>query len=228
LRREILGNFKPIFESQGLQFPDIPRMMNEEERQSNLASTSVAPMNKGADQAAWSGGPEGLEVPATDIIVIKYQPQPSLEPDTIDNLAYQTTWNLTLFVRGGYWIEVRRSLVYPNLALHDDVLIDIASYDVVKVDMVHENAKNIKLKVAPNDTTLTLWDAVTRRVQWRRTCIDVDQAVSASTIPELWLMATQSMWLERPCYVPTIFIDQINIVRTCRTSTSTILRRLTQ
>jgi hypothetical protein len=75
--------------------------------------------------------------------------------------------------------------VYPNLALHDDVLIDIASYDVVKVDMVHENAKNIKLKVAPNDTTLTLWDAVTRRVQWRRTCIDVDQAVSASTIPEL-------------------------------------------
>jgi hypothetical protein len=34
--------------------------------------------------------------------VIKYQPQPSLEPDTIDNLAYQTTWNLTLFVRGGY------------------------------------------------------------------------------------------------------------------------------
>jgi hypothetical protein len=55
---------------------------------------------------------------------------------------------------------------------------------MVKVDMVHENTKNLKLEVAPDETTLTLWDAVTRMVRWRRACIDVDEAASASTTPE--------------------------------------------
>jgi hypothetical protein len=45
------------------------------------------------------------------------------------------------------------------------------------VDMVHENSKDLKLEMPPDDTTLTLWDIVTRRVQWRRTFIDVDPSV---------------------------------------------------
>jgi hypothetical protein len=28
------------------------------------------------------------------------------------------------------------------------------------MDMVHENLKNLKLEVPPDDTTLTLWDAI--------------------------------------------------------------------
>jgi hypothetical protein len=64
----------------------------------------------------------------------------------------------------------------------DDVPIDSVSFAVVKVDMVHENVKNLNLEVAPDDMTLTLWDAVTERVQWRRTSIDVDPAtILAST-----------------------------------------------
>jgi hypothetical protein len=39
---------------------------------------------------------------------------------------------------------------------------------------VHENTKNLKLEVPPDDTTLTLRDVFIRRVQWRRTDIDVD------------------------------------------------------
>jgi hypothetical protein len=31
--------------------------------------------------------------------------------------------------------------------------------------MVHENTKNLKLEVAPDETTLTLWDVVTRMVR---------------------------------------------------------------
>jgi hypothetical protein len=124
LRRDILENLKPLFESQGLQFPDIPRMMNEEDHWSILASTMVAPMNKGDDQVAWSEGPEGLEVPAADTIAIEYQPQPSLESNTIDNLAHPTTWNLIVLVVGRYRIEVGRGLVYPNFTLLDDVPID--------------------------------------------------------------------------------------------------------
>jgi hypothetical protein len=38
---------------------------------------------------------------------------------------------------------------------------------VVKVDMVHDNSKVLKLEVSPDDMTLTMLDAVTRSVQWR-------------------------------------------------------------
>jgi hypothetical protein len=83
-------------------------------------------------------------------------------------------------------MEVGKCIVYPKMYTLDDVLINSVSFAVVKVDMVHENAKNLNLEVAPDDTTLTLWDAVTRRVQWRRTSIDVDPAaISASTTPSL-------------------------------------------
>jgi hypothetical protein len=44
----------------------------------------------------------------------------------------------------------------------DDIEIDISSYA-----MVHENSKDLKLEVSPDDMTLTMHDAVTRKVQWR-------------------------------------------------------------
>jgi hypothetical protein len=49
----------------------------------------------------------------------------------------------------------------------NDVQIDTSSYAVVKADMVHDNLKDLKLEVPKNDTTLTMRDAVARRVQWR-------------------------------------------------------------
>jgi hypothetical protein len=51
---------------------------------------------------------------------------------------------------------------------------------MVKVNMVHENAKNMKLEVPPDDTTLTLQDANIRRVYWG-TFIDADPSAIAST-----------------------------------------------
>jgi hypothetical protein len=38
---------------------------------------------------------------------------------------------------------------------------------MVKVEMVNDNLKDLKLEVPPDDMTLTMWDVVTRRVQWR-------------------------------------------------------------
>jgi hypothetical protein len=105
----------------------------------------------------------------------------SMEPDIIDNLAQPTACNLVLMIRGSFRLEVRKGLVYPHQTLLDDVQIDASSYTMVKVDIVHENAKNLKLEVPPDDMTLTLQDAITRRVQWRRTSIDVDTSVAAST-----------------------------------------------
>jgi hypothetical protein len=64
-------------------------------------------------------------------------------------------------------MEVGRGLVYPLLTMLDDIQIDTSSYVVVKVDMVHDNSKDLKLEMPPDDTTLTMWDVVTRRVQWR-------------------------------------------------------------
>jgi hypothetical protein len=46
----------------------------------------------------------------------------------------------------------------------DDVQIDTSSDIVVKVDMVHDNLKDLKLEVPPHDTMLTMQDVVTRRV----------------------------------------------------------------
>jgi hypothetical protein len=37
--------------------------------------------------------------------------------------------------------------VYPRQTMLDDVQIDSSSYVVVKVDMVHENSKDLKLEV---------------------------------------------------------------------------------
>jgi hypothetical protein len=83
-------------------------------------------------------------------------------------------------VGGSYRLEVRKGLVYPHQALLNGIQINTSPYDVVKVDMAPENAKNMKLEVTPNDTMLTLRDAITRRVQWKRTSIDVALSVGAS------------------------------------------------
>jgi hypothetical protein len=78
-------------------------------------------------------------------------------------------------------MEIERRLVYPCQTMLDNVKIDVLSYAMVKVDMVHENLKDQKLEVPPDDTTLTMRDAVTRRVYWRQTSIDVDPSSTAST-----------------------------------------------
>jgi hypothetical protein len=41
LRREVLGDLRPILEAQGIQFPDIGLVMSDEERRSSLASIAV-------------------------------------------------------------------------------------------------------------------------------------------------------------------------------------------
>jgi hypothetical protein len=53
-------------------------------------------------------------------------------------------------------MEVRRGLVYPHQTMLNDIQIDASSYVVVKVDMVDENSKDLKLKVPLDDTTLTM------------------------------------------------------------------------
>jgi hypothetical protein len=48
-----------------------------------------------------------------------------------------------------------------SVSMLDNIEIDSSSYVVVKVDMVHENWKDLKLKVPPDDMTLTIQDAIT-------------------------------------------------------------------
>jgi hypothetical protein len=79
-------------------------------------------------------------------------------------------------------MEVGRGLVYPRQTMLADIQIDTSSYAVVKVDMVHDNSKDLKLEVSLDDTTLTMRDVVARMVQWRRTTIDIDPAATASAL----------------------------------------------
>jgi hypothetical protein len=136
---------------------DIGAVGNEEKHRSSLASTAVAPNTEHADQAPAGSVPQENPLGATF--------GPSLEPDTIDTLAHPTPCRLIITISGDYRMEVGKGIIYPRMYTLDDVPIDSVSFVVVKVDMVHENAKNLNLEVAPNDTTLTLRDAVTRRVQ---------------------------------------------------------------
>jgi hypothetical protein len=123
-------------------------------------------------------------VPQENLLVATFGP--SLEPDTIDTLAHPTPYNLIITISGDYRMEVEKGIVYPRLYTLDNVPSDSVSFTVVKVGVVHENVKNLNLDVEPNDTTLTLPDAVTRSVQWRRTSIDIDPAaISASTTKSL-------------------------------------------
>jgi hypothetical protein len=82
----------------------------------------------------------------------------------IDNLAQSTTCSLILLVRRSFEMEVWRGLVYTRQTMFNDVQINTSSYAVVKVDIVHDNLKDLVLEVPLDDTTLTMWDAVTRRV----------------------------------------------------------------
>jgi hypothetical protein len=153
LRMEVLEDLKPILEAQGIQFPDIGGVMSKEERRSSLAST------------AGGGQPqEELQVPVFGLVEGHEHPLPSLELDTIDNLAQPITCILISLVGGSFQMEVKRGLVYPRLIMLDDVQIDTSSYAIVKVDMVYENLKDLQLEVPPDDMTLTMRDAVTRRI----------------------------------------------------------------
>jgi hypothetical protein len=137
--------------------------MSEEERRTSLASTAVAPITtEPIDQVLANG-----ERPLGELQVGASEPLTLLEPDMIDNLAQPTTCNLVEMVKRSYRMEVGKGLVYSHQTLLDNVQIDTSAYVVVMVDMVHENVKNMKLKVPPDDTTVTLRDAITRRVQWR-------------------------------------------------------------
>jgi hypothetical protein len=51
--------------------------------------------------------------------------------------------------------------------------------------MVHDNSKDLKLEVPPDNTMLIMRDAVVRRVHWRRTTIDIGPTTVAlaSTSP---------------------------------------------
>jgi hypothetical protein len=76
LRREFLGDLRPILEAQGIQFPDIGGVMSEEECWSSLASI------------AGGGRPQGeLQVPVSRAVEGHEQPLSSIKPDMIDNLS---------------------------------------------------------------------------------------------------------------------------------------------
>jgi hypothetical protein len=49
-----------------------------------------------------------------------------------------------------------RGLVYTHQTMLGDVQIDTSSYVVVKVDIIHDNLKDLKLKVPTDDTLLTM------------------------------------------------------------------------
>jgi hypothetical protein len=148
VRIQLVGDLRPIFESQGLPMPNIGAVGNEEEHRSSLASIAATPNTELADQAPAGSVPQENPLGATS--------GPSLEPDTIDTLSHTTPCILIITIPGDYRMEVGKGIIYPSMYTLDEVLMDNVNSAVVKVDMVHENMNNLNLEVAPDDTTLTL------------------------------------------------------------------------
>jgi hypothetical protein len=119
-RRELLGDLKPVLESQRIQFPNIAGMMSKEECRNNFASTTATPVTiEPTDQVSGSGKPHGLEVATSRPEEVDKPTQPSLDPDTIYNLAHQIACNLGMVVEGNYRMEFGKWLVYPHQAILD-------------------------------------------------------------------------------------------------------------
>jgi hypothetical protein len=97
LRREVLGDLRPILEVREIQFPDIGGVMSDEVRMSNFASIATGGRPQREHQAPMFGLIWGHE-----------QPLPSFKPDTIDNLTQPIAYNLILLVGGSFQMEVRR------------------------------------------------------------------------------------------------------------------------
>jgi hypothetical protein len=76
--------------------------------------------------------------------------------------------------------SIGAAFVHPHQTVLEDVQIDTSFYVVVRVDMVHDNLKDLEFEVPLDDTTPTMRNAVTRRVQWRQTSIDIDPSAIAS------------------------------------------------
>jgi hypothetical protein len=92
VRIQLLGDLRPIFESQGLPVPAIGVAGNEEERRSSLVFTAVAPNTELSYQA-----PTGSGRPQENPLVAASRP--SLDTDTIDTLAHPTLCNLIITIR---------------------------------------------------------------------------------------------------------------------------------
>jgi hypothetical protein len=120
LKRELLGDLKPMQEAQGIQFHDIVGIMSEKEHRSNLASI------------ARGGRPQGELSVATSPPL-----HSSLELDMIDNLAKPTICILVVMIGGKFQMEIGKGLLYPHQTLLNNVQIDASTFAMVKVDMVH-------------------------------------------------------------------------------------------
>jgi hypothetical protein len=95
VRIRLLGDLRPIFESQGLLVPAIGAVGNEEERRSSLASTVATPNTELAHQAPARSVPQEYPLVAMS--------RPSLELDTIDTLAHPTPCGLVITISNGGW-----------------------------------------------------------------------------------------------------------------------------
>jgi hypothetical protein len=152
--------------------------MSEEERRSSLASTAVVPITTEpmSDQV-----PTGAGWPQGELSVVASPPlHSSLEPDTIDNFAQPIACSLVLMIGGSFRMEVWER---ASVSTSDHVWWCPDRHIILCCGQGGHDAwefKNLKLKVPPDDTILTLWDAIIRRVQWRRISIDVDPSVVAS------------------------------------------------
>ena len=105
------------------------------------------------------------------------------EPDTIDRLNNVPT--PCSIITGNYstlLIELSQRIVQPRDKECHTVLVQ-DGYVVVKLDFVHENAKDVALPIPlPEADIYTLGDAHTMRIQWKKSGILIPPLVGRQLV----------------------------------------------
>ena len=105
------------------------------------------------------------------------------EPDTIDRLNnVPTPCSIITGSNSTLLIELAQGIVQPgDKECHTVPVQD--GYVVVKIDFVHQNAKDIALPIPlPEADIYTLGDAVTMRIQWKKSGILIPPLVGRQLV----------------------------------------------
>ena len=119
------------------------------------------------------------------------------EPDTIKRLNnVPTPYNIITGSYSTLLIELSQRIVQPgDKECHTVPVQD--GYVVVKIDFVHQNAKDIALPILlPEADIYTLGDAITKRIQWKKSGILIPPLVSRQLVVPQSVHAPQHLILK--------------------------------
>ncbi|TVU01375.1 hypothetical protein EJB05_53144, partial [Eragrostis curvula] len=165
--QEVIASIPSILATQDLKIvpgSPSPNQISPADRWRSSCSSIDAPVTMRAEHDIYN-----------DLMVQREPPLvPEMDPDSISLLTEPT--NCTLLANiGGYQVQVAMGQVHPEqYVLHT---VEVTNgFVVVFVDSVVAKLRDEKLERPVNDEVTTVGEALLQRVQWRRTCVVINDS----------------------------------------------------